>query len=113
VCRVDTPIYFQQDPTVISHFRITAADVFFNPNSDTPYSFDPTGVPAGHRDFQGVATHEIGHWLRLVDVQGSDPGCIHNNQRDTMCGTFYSEADSFFARTLTADDISSANTVYP
>ena len=103
--------YFHPDPTIIEYLQIIDADTYFNTGTFT-YSFSSSGPPAGTVDFQGIATHEMGHWVLLNDLSDAD-ACIHNNQRDTMCGDFYSEADTFFARTLTADDKTSANTVYP
>ena len=40
-------------------------------NSAFPYDFDPTdGIDAGRRDFEAVATHEIGHALGFVSSVG-------------------------------------------
>jgi hypothetical protein len=68
-------------------------------------------------DFQGVVMHEMGHWLKLVDVYGDTPsGCNFGTGMYTMCGEPQSDTtaddDTWRLRGLTTDDISAANLLY-
>jgi hypothetical protein len=65
------------------------------------YDDDPPGP--GLYDGAGVITHELGHAVLLLDL-ACTPG-------PTMCGST-SAAQSFHLRSLDADDISGANSVY-
>lgn len=67
-------------------------------------------------DFQGVMTHELGHWISLRDF-GPDYGldCNYGAGIYTMCGQLHipgQNLESFRQRSLTTDDISAANVTY-
>jgi len=65
-------------------------------------------------DFGGVITHEIGHWVHLIDVYGS--GCNYGTSMYTMCGAPQNgstiDDDTWRQRGLTTHDITAANTLY-
>jgi len=67
-------------------------------------------------DSQGVLTHELGHWVLLNDLgpsYGTD--CNYGTGMYTMCGELRDpgfDDDSWRQRSLTTNDIDSANAVY-
>lgn len=70
-------------------------------------------------DFRGVATHELGHWVRLHDVSGSGTsGCNYGaTTMYTMCGgpqnpPSTTDDDTWRLRGLTTHDITAANVHY-
>ena len=77
-------------------------------SGQSPYS--------GDLDFQGIMTHELGHWIRLADL-GPDYGldCNYGSGIYTMCGELQDPGyhdQSYWQRTLTSDDVNAANVVY-
>lgn len=89
------------------HYRIGDADVWFN----TAGWVWNTGSAANlaRVDFQGVAVHEIGHFLYLIDLSAANCGPV--GDRYTMCGAA-TKAETFQVRDLEQDDKNAANTVY-
>ncbi len=70
---------------------------------------------ANRIDFQGVMTHELGHWVLLFDLHVADgaPCTQTSTGFYTMCGDVRDlRLDTWRYRSLHADDISSANAVY-
>lgn len=79
---------------------IVDADTNFN----TYYGWSTTGA-AGLYDVQSVAAHELGHWLRLLDLSGGG---------DTEKTMYYSIATGETKkRTLESDDLNGINAIYP
>lgn len=79
---------------------IVDADTNFN----TYYSWSTSGG-AGAYDVQSVATHELGHWLRLLDLTGGG---------DTEKTMYYNIATGETKkRTLETDDLNGINAIYP
>lgn len=105
VCRITT---WHPDPpgSIPAYYRIHDDDTFFNPNKNWWYGGG--APPSGTYHFQGVLTHEMGHWVRLVDLP-----CYAGGTAPTMCGYVLSAADTYDQRTLESDDVQAANTVYP
>jgi hypothetical protein len=70
----------------------------------------------GDLDFQGVMSHELGHWILLADLGPSygSSDCNYGSGIYTMCGELTSDFrnESYAQRSLTSDDISAANVVY-
>lgn len=91
---------------VPDYWDIAQSWVYLNTGSGTWHIGTGT-TPAGQWDMRGLMTHELGHTLRLMDLYNADcpPG-------PTMCGQIGTSADSLALRTLTSDDINSANSVY-
>lgn len=88
------------------YYRIVDDDTYFNttaPNHPT-WNFSSAQI-LNAADLRGFLTHELGHWVRLVDLSQC------GNPIATMCG-FFTNPQSFDARTLSADDVAAANTVY-
>ena len=74
------------------------------------FSWSASEPPSGFADAQGVSTHELGHGIFLLDLSGTancPPG-------PTMCGVITSGQLPYTMdlRTLTSDDVSSANYLY-
>jgi len=59
-------------------------------------------------DFRGVATHELGHAIHLIDLYA---GCHYGASMETMCGAF-DGVESTRLRSIQTDDINGANLVY-
>ncbi len=72
-------------------------------------------VPSNGIDFQGVATHELGHYGALLNDL-DPPDCNYGTGMYTMCGftgSIYGDRDdSWRYRTLTSTDIAAMNLVY-
>lgn len=84
----------------ISGGTITDADVAFN--SSLTWS---TSGAAGAYDVQNTATHEFGHFLRLLDLSGAG---------DVDKTMYFSAAlGETKKRTLDVDDINGINAIYP
>lgn len=101
-----------------TYFDIESADTFAQTDANLPsginrFWYGSAQSPyAGDVDFQGVMTHELGHWIRLVDLYSSD--CNYGSGMYTMCGAVTNnfEVETWRMRTLTTDDMNAANTVY-
>lgn len=88
-------------------YRMADADVYFNTNGfqwNTAVAADLTKA-----DFQGVAVHELGHFVRLIDLAAAN--CGPDLDPYTMCGAA-DKADTFRIRDLETDDINGTNSVY-
>jgi len=114
VCRQQSPVYFGDD---IIRYKLTDLDVYFNmENADSPDWWIGSGGTSdpGRLDFQGVMTHELGHWIRLFDLTDTTSCTRTSLDMMTMCGVVRSDGrlDTWRYRSLHADDISSANVVY-
>lgn len=69
-----------------------------------------SGVPGSNQiDAQSVATHELGHALRLAHTSGIY--CPGNTNNATMCAS--GPTGSYYMRTLEGDDRNAINTLYP
>ncbi|MEY4723796.1 MAG: hypothetical protein RLZZ324_1309, partial [Candidatus Parcubacteria bacterium] len=80
---------------------ITDADTVFN----TSYSWSTTGSPSSAYDVQNVATHELGHWLTLLDLYGGG---------DIAKTMYYSSGPGEQnKRSLETDDLNGINAIYP
>lgn len=86
--------------TWTSGARIVKATTEFN----TKYVWNTTGASGG-ADVQNIATHELGHWLRLLDIY-SPSTC----SEVTMWG--YGAYGETKKRTLEADDIAGFKALY-
>lgn len=105
--------YFTQDPTEIHHWRLTSKDTYTN-IADWTWWYGSTHTgQSGVPDFQGVVTHEIGHWVYLIDLPTNQ--CTAGTGIETMCGGPIGpiDDDTWRIRSLTSDDIAAANAVYP
>lgn len=99
-----------------TYYKLTDLDIYFN----TGYYTFTTGSAADYRywDFYGILMHELGHTIRLTDVD--DAVCTTQDSNGyypaaaapTMCYTPVNTQGSFRMRSLQADDIASANSVY-
>lgn len=96
----------------IHHYRIVNKDTYTNVVAWN-WWFGLTHTAEENRpDFQGAATHEIGHWARLLHVPAAQ--CSAGTAIETMCATVFDvDDDSWRMRGLTADDIAGANLYYP
>jgi hypothetical protein len=103
--------YFPQDPTVVKYYRVTQAAIYTNIADNTFWWSSAQPVNPGLMDFQGVMTHEMGHWV----VLGHATPCAAGNAIETMCGSVGADStnQTFWMRSLTNDDKTSANQVYP
>lgn len=79
---------------------IIDADLVF----DSGYSWSTSGA-AGAYDVQNVATHEFGHFLRLLDLYGG------GDVDKTMYA--YTVTGETKKRTLDSDDVNGINFIYP
>lgn len=116
VCRQQTAIFQGPGPT-LTHYRLTDLDVYFNmENPDSPDWWIGSTLTSdpGRLDFQGVMTHELGHWIRLIDVYDSTSCTRTSEGQQTMCGDVRADGrlDTWRYRSLHSHDISSANAVY-
>lgn len=101
----------------IGYYDIWDFDLYFHMNTGNPEEPDWwVGTTLSSEDrlhFQGIAMHELGHWIRLIDQpQGA---CTYTPTGFyTMCGTLTNggRLDSWRQSTLHADDIASANVIY-
>ncbi len=73
-------------------------------NSDYSWSTSSGGT-TGCYDVQSIATHEFGHWLRLLDLYGSA------DTEKTMYG--YANTKETKKRSLDSDDIAGIRSIYP
>jgi len=91
--------------------EIAESDIFFN--ADVPWSATPNGSP-GRFDFQGTATHEIGHFLGLGH---SGLGFMRGGRRleegSSIMFPFAFPPGTTLGRALTFDDTTGASVVYP
>jgi hypothetical protein len=100
-----TCVLFDYSPA--TYDRVADADVYFNTTGwvwNVNLAADLTKV-----DFYGVSVHELGHFLFLRDLLGGECGPV--GDRHTMCGAV-TKAETHQLRTLGADDINAANSVY-
>jgi hypothetical protein len=100
-----------------TYWKITDLDLFFNMEvADSPnwWIGSTLTTDPGRLDFQGVATHEIGHMIRLIDVYDSTSCTRTAADQMTMCGEIRADGrlDTWRSRSLHTHDISSANAVY-
>ncbi len=111
-CKTTQNRYFPQDPTELHHLRIIDKDTYTN-IADFTWWYGSTHTGSENvADFQGVATHEIGHWARLGHVP--DGSCSGGTAIETMCQFVYDlDDDSWRWRSLTSDDVSAVNHIYP
>jgi len=80
--------------------QLTYCETFFNNN----LAWSTSGAP-GYFDVQNVATHELGHWLDLLDLYGSG---------DTEATMYYQiEPGELKKRSLNSDDIAGIRSIYP
>ncbi len=83
--------------------EVRESDILFN---DLNYTWDTSGSPSGSQmDVQNIATHELGHTFRLLDLYGSA------DSDKTMYG-FGSSAE-LNKRSLEAEDIAGLQWIYP
>jgi len=98
-------------------YRLIDDDIFFNMEvSTSPDWWVGAAKPAETTrfDFGGVLTHELGHTVRLVHVYDPADNCVEGASTwITMCPyTPADNNDTYWSRSLHADDISGANYVY-
>jgi hypothetical protein len=87
-----------------SYYDIGSSKTYMN--YLVPWWIQLYGPPSpGTFSFTGVLTHELGHWVRLVDLAPCPVG-------PTMCGSV-TASQSFALASLENDDINAANSVYP
>ncbi len=83
-------------------YPIIEKDIVFN---NISYNWSTTTPPqTGCMDVANIATHEIGHWLRLIDLYDS------SDSDKTMYG--YSVVEETKKRSLTSDDINGIRYIY-
>lgn len=92
-----------------SYWDIFETDISLN-EDHWNFSWSASEPPSGFADAQGVLTHELGHGVFLIDLSGTGncpPG-------PTMCGLITSQQLPYTMdlRSLTSDDVASANYVY-
>lgn len=63
-------------------------------------------------DFGGILTHELGHVVFLNDLYSQCVGRHNSTDWYTMCGSYSGNNDSYWSRSLHADDKASANAIY-
>jgi len=83
------------------YYPITEKDIVFESSLNWSTSTPPQ---SNCFDVQNIATHEIGHWLRLKDLYA-----VADNEK-TMYG--YSEPEETKKRSLTTDDINGIRYIY-
>lgn len=102
-----------------TYYDIYRSHTYAQTDADLPGSMNRFWYGASHSsyttdvDFQGVLTHEIGHWVLLNDLYGTS--CNYGTGIYTMCGELRDpgfDDDSWRQRSLTTNDIDSANAVY-
>lgn len=99
-----------------SYYKLTDTDIYFNTSYHT---FWTGSLPsANYWDFYGVLMHELGHTVRLADIDDSacttadTIGYYPNSHAPTMCYTPVNYGGSGRWRSLETDDKTSANSVY-
>jgi hypothetical protein len=112
-CRSELGPYTGPEGT---YYKLTDVDIYFN----TSYYTFWTGPLPDYRywDFYGVLMHELGHGVRLFDLD--DAFCTSTDQYGntpplhayTMCGAAMTTRGSYRWRSLETDDINGANSVY-
>jgi hypothetical protein len=88
-------------------WRITATPTYFNHQlifSGLTWETSANAPGPNEIHFGGTLVHELGHWIRLVDLD-----CAAGA---TMCNASMSEQDTFDQFSLTQDDIDGANFNY-
>lgn len=86
------------------YYDLSDVDVDINSGVDL-WNYQDTSGPKDRRDFEGIMTHEVGHGARLVHPS---IGC-NASAPETMCVWDFR---GYYARTLTNDDVISANNLY-
>ena len=90
-----------QSTSYIVNDTVVESDIQFNTgftwSTDTP-------TPAGKMDLQSIAVHELGHWLRLLDLYGAN---------DTTKIMYGFGSYGAMKRDLTSDDQSGIQWIYP
>jgi hypothetical protein len=107
----------REDAVYGQWYDIYQVSTTIDPTLDTPLSWWYGAAHSSSEnvvDFRGVVTHELGHWVRLIDVY--DSGCNYGPDMYTMCGAPEEDStidDDFWrARSLTTHDINAANIDY-
>ncbi len=105
-----------------TYWDISGSDTYAQTDAHLPSPMVRFWYGAAHSssetdvDFQGTATHELGHWVLLGDLGPVLYGtsCNYGTGMYTMCGELTSNFDeeSWRQRSLTSDDINAANAVY-
>jgi len=87
-------------------YRVWSGDTISDMDTvlNTYYQWSTSGE-AGKLDVQNVVTHELGHWLTLLDVSGA-----YDTEKTMYYLTDYGETKK---RTLHIDDIDGINYIYP
>lgn len=97
------------------YYQIYDADIYFNMEIDeSPDWWVGAAIPpqTDRLDFGGILTHEIGHSAGLKHYP--DASCVRTSSSwVTMCPFFTNNMDSYWSRSLHADDKESANYAYP
>lgn len=86
--------------TTANGTTIVGATITFN----TSYTWSTSGGASAY-DVQNATTHELGHWLRLLDLYSA------GDSEKTMYG--YANTGETKKRTLDNDDINGINAIYP
>ena len=104
------------------YYDISQSDTTFSTALPAPltYWYGSTHTGAENTiDFQGVVTHEMGHWIFLRDVYdngSTPPGCNYGTGMYTMCGAPQSSStvddDTWRLRGPSADDVAATNLEY-
>jgi len=81
---------------------LTRCRIIFN--SEKSWSTSSSGT-SGSYDVQSVATHEFGHWLRLLDLYDS------GDTEKTMYGR--TSTNSIKQRDLDPNDVAGIQSIYP
>jgi len=90
-----------QSMSYIINDTLVESDIQFN----TGFSWSTdTPTPAGKMDLQSIAVHELGHWLRLLDLYGT------NDSTKVMYGFGSYGA---MKRNLTPEDVAGIQWIYP
>ena len=87
--------------------EITECDLILN-SANYTWSTD-TPTPANAMDVETVTLHELGHWLKLLDLYGSADAA--NDSAKVMFG-FGGAGPAYTKRSLHADDIAGAQWIY-
>lgn len=96
--------------------RLIDADIYMNMEvAASPDWWIGSGQPpeSDRYHFKGILTHELGHTVYLNDLYASCTGRHNSTDWYTMCGTYSGNDDSYWSRTLHADDKAAANLAYP
>jgi hypothetical protein len=89
-------------------YPTSIAETYHNPGDTTTFNYlfsYSTSGEAGRYDVQNVATHELGHWLKLLDLNASGTSGY------TM---YYSiSTGETMKRSLETDDKNGIKAIYP